>query len=382
MSDLLIGTSGYDYPEWKGVFYTEDLKRKYFLSFYATQFNALELNNTFYNMPTAERLLSFYERSEGKLSFSVKTNRLLTHEIDADWQVAAEDFKTALTPLQEKDSLSSVLFQLPESFHYTKDNRIYLAKLIAEFEGFPVMIEFRHKEWIRESVFEGLEKRKAGIVFCDMPMCHLAQMSIISNYANGAKRRMPQLKNLPDGTVMKTPFIGSNAYIRMHGWNEGAWYAHAPKAQTSITSTHANGEVIQFGAVMLDENYNLLSEFSSYVKPVYSSVNNIINQLTSISNQNLEKADDFLTVFDKFCYWRGEGDITTFCWSKSDFNQLWSELEAKGKHRYDLFEVLHDFVDLQNIFGKLVSSKTSVGLEAAIRLLQMDFRGTGSYSIE
>ena len=137
----------------------------------------------------------------------------------------------------------------------------------------------------------------------------------------------------------------------------------------------ANGEVIQFGAVMLDENYNMLSEFSSYVKPVYSSVTPIINQLTGITNQNLEKADDFLTVFDKFCYWRGEGDITTFCWSKADFNQLWAELEAKGKHRYDLFGTLHDFVDLQNIFGKLVSSKTSVGLEAAMRLLQMDFKG-------
>ena len=241
MSDLLIGTSGYDYPEWKGVFYPEDLKRKDFLSYYATQFNALELNNTFYNMPTAERLLSFYERSEGKLKFSVKANRLLTHEIGADWQVVAEDFKTALNPLQEKDSLSTVLFQLPESFHYTNDNRIYLARLISEFEGFPVMVEFRHKEWIRESVFEGLEKRKAGIVFCDMPMCHLAQTSIISNYANGAERRMPQLKNLPDGTVMGTPFIGESAYIRLHGRNEGAWYAHVPKAQTSITSTHANG---------------------------------------------------------------------------------------------------------------------------------------------
>lgn len=219
MSDLLIGTSGYDYPEWKGVFYPEDLKRKDFLSFYATQFNALELNNTFYNMPTAERLLSFYERSEGKLNFSVKANRLLTHGIGTDWQVAAKDFKEALKPLNEKERLSAVLFQLPESFHYTNDNRIYLAKLIAEFEGFPVMIEFRHKEWIRESVFEGLEMRKTGIVFCDMLMCHLAQMSIISNYANGAKRRMPQLKNLPDGTVMKTPFIGSNAYIRLHGRN-------------------------------------------------------------------------------------------------------------------------------------------------------------------
>ena len=203
MGEILIGTSGYDYPEWKGGFYPEDLKRKDFLIFYATQFNALELNNTFYNMPTAERLMSFYERSEGRLSFSVKANRLLTHEIGADWQSVAEDFKAALEPLSGKGVLSAVLFQLPESFHYTKDNRIYLAKLISEFEGFPVMIEFRHKEWIRESVFDGLERRRAGIVFCDMP----------------------QLKNLPDGTVTGTPFIGDNAYIRLHGRNEGAWYA-------------------------------------------------------------------------------------------------------------------------------------------------------------
>lgn len=226
MSDLLIGTSGYDYPEWKGVFYPEDLKRKDFLIFFATQFNALELNNTFYNMPTAERLLSFYERSEGKLSFSVKANRLLTHEIGTDWQVAAKDFKEALKPLNEKERLSAVLFQLPESFHYTNDNRIYLAKLIAEFDGFPVMIEFRHKEWIRESVFEGLEKRKAGIVFCDMP----------------------QLKNLPDGTVMGTPFIGKNAYIRLHGRNEGAWYqtGEFPNGSARYCYDYSDEELAQF----------------------------------------------------------------------------------------------------------------------------------------
>ena len=226
MSDLLIGTSGYDYPEWKGVFYPEDLKRKDFLSYYVTQFNALELNNTFYNMPTAERLLSFYERSEGRLNFSVKANRLLTHEIGADWQVAAGDFKEALKPLNEKERLSAVLFQLPESFHYTNDNRIYLAKLIAEFEGFPVMVEFRHKEWIRESVFEGLEKRKAGIVFCDMP----------------------QLKNLPDGTVMKTPFVGNKAYIRLHGRNEGAWYTagESPNGSARYCYDYSENELAQF----------------------------------------------------------------------------------------------------------------------------------------
>lgn len=218
MSELLIGTSGYDYPEWKGVFYPADLKRKDFLQYYSTVFNALELNNTFYNMPTSERLISFWERSEGRLNFSVKANRLLTHEISVNWKDAANDFKSAVTPLQEKDVLSAVLFQFPESFHYTKENRIYLAKLIEDFGGFPVMVEFRHREWVRQSVFEGLEERRAGIVFCDMP----------------------QLKNLPDGKTLRTPFVGENAYIRLHGRNAGAWYAHAPGAQMSITSTHAN----------------------------------------------------------------------------------------------------------------------------------------------
>ncbi|MBQ9283176.1 MAG: DUF72 domain-containing protein [Treponema sp.] len=233
MQDLLLGTSGYDYPEWKGVFYPADLKRCDFLIFYATQFNALEVNNTFYNMPTAERLFSFYERSEGKLQFSIKANRLLTHEISGGWQVVADDFKAALKPLREKDRLCAVLFQFPQSFHYTDENRIYLARLISEFEGFPVVIEFRHLEWIRESVFAGLEERGASLVFCDMPMRHLAQTSITSNYANGAERRMPRLNNLPAGDfsggetrLAPSPFIGKTAYIRLHGRNAEAWYCH------------------------------------------------------------------------------------------------------------------------------------------------------------
>lgn len=210
MDNILIGTSGYDYPEWKGVFYPPEVKRADFLSYYASQFNAVELNNTFYNMPTADRLLSFYERSEGKLEFSIKANRLLTHEISPQWTNAADDFKQALLPLLEKDKLCSVLFQFPQSFHYTNDNRIYLAKVIEAFENFPVVIEFRHKEWIRQSVFEGLLQRKVSLAFCDMP----------------------ELKNLP-AAVVSTPvvstgsttsFIGANAYIRLHGRNADAWY--------------------------------------------------------------------------------------------------------------------------------------------------------------
>ena len=219
MAELLIGTSGYDYPEWKGVFYPADIKRKDFLLYYSTIFNALELNNTFYNMPTSERLISFWERSEGRLNFSVKANQLLTHEITASWKDAAKDFKNAVSPLQEKDALSAVLFQFPESFHYTKENRIYLAKLIKDFEGLPVMVEFRHREWVRPSVFEGLEERNAGIVFCDMP----------------------QLRNLPDGKVLRTPFVGGNAYIRLHGRNAGAWYCREGQDGENTPNLGKNG---------------------------------------------------------------------------------------------------------------------------------------------
>lgn len=145
MNKILIGTSGYDHPELKGIFYPSDLSRKNFLEYYSTKFNALEINSTFYGMPTSQRMLSFYERSEGRLKFCVKLNRLLI----------------------------------------------------------PVVVEFRHKDWIRESVFEGLNSRNAGIVFCDMP----------------------QLKNLPNGFLLQTPFIGKNAYIRLHGRNQNGWYA-------------------------------------------------------------------------------------------------------------------------------------------------------------
>lgn len=213
MPEILIGTSGYDHPELKGSFYPSDLPRKDFLLYYSTKFNALEINSTFYGMPTGERLLSFWERSEGRLKFSIKTTRVLTHEIDRQWKNYAEEFRKALSALQEKNALSSVLVQFPESFHYNPENRFYLSDLMKSFENLPVVIEFRHKTWLKASVFEGLEKRNSGIVFCDMPQC-------ASTYVN-----------LFDTKTVQTPFIGNTAYIRFHGRNANGWYAMAQSSK-------------------------------------------------------------------------------------------------------------------------------------------------------
>ena len=226
MSKILIGTSGYDYPEWKGVFYPQDLKRKDFLPYYASQFNALELNNTFYNMPTADRLLSFWERSEGKLQFSVKANRLLTHEVGACWQQDASHFIQAVSPLAEKGSLCAVLFQFPQGFHYTPENRVYLAKLIEAFGSLPLVIEFRHIEWIKESVLEGLESRGASLCYCDMP----------------------ELKYLPNNAATAGPLF----YLRLHGRNSEAWYAtdNSPNGSSRYTYDYTDSELSQFVPVI------------------------------------------------------------------------------------------------------------------------------------
>lgn len=255
MEKILIGTSGYDYPEWKGVFYPTDLRRSDFLEYYSRQFNALELNNTFYNMPSSDRIASFVERSGERLSFSVKANRMLTHEVSSLWQTVAQDFRSSLYPMQEKGLLSAVLFQLPQGFRYTEANRFYLAHLISAFEGFPVFIEFRHVEWIRESVLEGIRQRGASVVFCDMP----------------------QLKSLPNGLLLEekkaslgTDFVG-DAYVRLHGRNDSAWYVHDPSANGSqrYDYEYSDGELAQFVPVVhtaLEEGRKVQMYFNNHPK--------------------------------------------------------------------------------------------------------------------
>lgn len=140
--------------------------------------------------------------------------------------------------------------------------------------------------------------------------------------------------------------------------------------------THGmRNEVIQLGAVMLDENYNLLSEFSILVKPKYSSVSPVIEKLTGINDGMLENADDFITAFDKYASWLGTEEITTFCWSSSDYNQLWNEISLKAHHRTDLLEILKTFVDLQKSFGLLLNSPKAISLESAIKLSKQKFDG-------
>lgn len=197
---ILIGTSGYDYPEWKGVFYPPTLKRDEFLPFYAEKFNALELNFSYYKMPTAEQLKKMAERSGKKVKISIKANQQLTHFIElGSWRETAREFRAALVPLQREGLLSAVLFQFPQAFHRGEDNRRYLASLIDEFPEHPLIVEFRHNSWQVEQVYKGMEERGIACCSCDMP----------------------EISKLPKFTPVMT---GDNAYMRFHGRNAKNWY--------------------------------------------------------------------------------------------------------------------------------------------------------------
>lgn len=200
MATFYIGTSGYDYPDWRGVLYPQELPREQFLACYADQFNALELNYTYYGMPEAKHMDAMIKRSGSRLHFSVKAHRSLTHDISlSKWRDEAARFCEAMRPLQERKLLLSVLFQFPESFHYQIDERRYLDDLVRTFAGFPLTIEFRHASWQQDRVYQAF--RKKGLVWCITDM--------------------PALKTLPAQLPVVT---AKSAYIRFHGRNAAQWY--------------------------------------------------------------------------------------------------------------------------------------------------------------
>jgi uncharacterized protein YecE (DUF72 family) len=200
MAAVYIGTSGYDYPEWAGPFYPQNLKRSDFLAYYAEVFNAVELNFAYYKIPAKSQMENMIRRSGGKLHFSIKANRRITHEVDPDrWKDTVAEYRQSIEPALEAGVLLSVLLQFPERYHYSPENRRYLSGLIDAFNGFPLVVEIRHRSWQRESVYEGLTGKNAAFCICDMP----------------------EKKNLPAFSPIVT---GSAAYIRFHGRNAGNWY--------------------------------------------------------------------------------------------------------------------------------------------------------------
>jgi uncharacterized protein YecE (DUF72 family) len=159
-----VGTSGYAYPEWKGTFYPKDLPASRFLEHYAARFDTVELNNTFYRLPSEDAVATWAAGVPAGFVYSVKASMRITHHKRLRDASEAVDRLLKVTA-GFGEHLGPILFGLPPNL--SKDLprlRDFLASLPA---GQRAAFEFRHASWFADDVYEALREREAALCIAD-----------------------------------------------------------------------------------------------------------------------------------------------------------------------------------------------------------------------
>ena len=197
MSELLIGTSGWSYNEWAGVFYPSSSTNK--LSFYSKLYRTAEVDSSFYAFPSKGLVLGWARYTPENFVFSAKLPRQITHEKKLDLGKGAEAdlirFLSLLKPLIASGKLGPILIQLPPSYSFQSDYEKLKSFLGRVPEDIRFAVEFRHPSWLREEVWSYLRSRNVANVIVDEPL-------------------------LPPDTVVTADF----AFIRWHGRGTRPWY--------------------------------------------------------------------------------------------------------------------------------------------------------------
>jgi uncharacterized protein YecE (DUF72 family) len=168
-----IGTSGYYYFHWKGIFYPEDLSSTKFLKYYIQYFDTLELNSTFYHIPKESTIKQWKNNVPEKFIISIKANKNITHiKRLKNAETEINEFMRKIALLQKK--LGVILFQLPPSLK--KDLTILKDFINLLNTGkMKFAIEFRHDSWLDDSVYEVLKEKNIAFCISDSPYYPFAE---------------------------------------------------------------------------------------------------------------------------------------------------------------------------------------------------------------
>jgi len=162
-----IGCSGWVYDHWRDRVYPDGLTQRRWLEHYATLFDTVEVNATFYRLPRRDTVAAWVEGTPAGFVFAVKASRYLTHvKRLRDLGRGLERFYACIEPLVGSPKLGPVLWQLPENFH--RDDE----RLAGALERLPPgrhCFEFRHESWFRPDVYGLLREHGAALVVGDTP---------------------------------------------------------------------------------------------------------------------------------------------------------------------------------------------------------------------
>jgi uncharacterized protein YecE (DUF72 family) len=159
-----VGTSGYSYPKWKGSFYPPKLPQKEMLDYYAERFGAVEINNSFYRLPTAAVLRSWAQQAPASFQFAFKAPQTITHF--KRLKGAAATTRQFFKRLNAMESFRGpVLFGLPPNF---KKDLPRLQRFLKLFRGERrVAFEFRHASWFDDEVFDCMRAHDCALCTAD-----------------------------------------------------------------------------------------------------------------------------------------------------------------------------------------------------------------------
>ena len=201
MSQILIGTSGYSFPDWVGPFYPPGTKSRDFLRYYTDHFRTVEVNSTYYGIPRPQVVEQMAAKTPDGFRFVVKLNREMSHDQSLD-PALYRQFMEAIEPLKQAGKYDGLLAQFPGGFHRTPQNRRFLADLRDRLDGEPLFVEFRHDSWLTPELEPSLRQYRIGFCAVDEP-------------------GLPHL--LPPVTMLTT----EDAYVRFHGRNTANWWGSA-----------------------------------------------------------------------------------------------------------------------------------------------------------
>jgi len=182
---LYIGTSGWVYGHWEGIFYPENLASKDKLKYFSQHFKTAEINYSFYHLPRPSTYQNWHSQTPADFIFAAKASRFITHikrlgGVKEAWQQFIEN------ALYLKEKLGPILFQFPPSFRIDLKRLESFLKILSK--NYRYVFEFRHKSWCDKKVYNLLKKYNVAWVIADSP-------------------------SYPKAEAITADFI----YIRMHG---------------------------------------------------------------------------------------------------------------------------------------------------------------------
>ena len=192
-AEIYIGTSGYYYRDWKGIFYPEKLPETKFLEFYSRYFNIIELNTTFYNIPDHHAALKMVKYC---LKFTIKVPEIFSHQKLLEEKLLKKFISYTKVFLEHK-KFEGLLLQFPYSFKYTEENLAFLKSLLSIL-NLKTFVEFRHHSW-KNFEFKNFKIFK---VFPDIPY-----------FKEVIKENLNSQEN-------------DEIYLRLSGRNEEKWFEH------------------------------------------------------------------------------------------------------------------------------------------------------------